>query len=93
MPDENVFTEIELAVKLGLEDAANVSLNGQAVPLRVHRTVAATMGSAPAAGAAVHARRSGGTDARAARDAASTGVHPVTTLPLESRWVGGVMLT
>jgi len=35
MPNENVFTEIELALKLGLEDPANVSLNGQAVPLRV----------------------------------------------------------
>jgi len=35
MPDENVFTEIELALKQGLEDPVNVSLNGQAVPVRV----------------------------------------------------------
>lgn len=35
MPDENVITEIELALRQGLEDPANVSLNGQAVPLRV----------------------------------------------------------
>lgn len=35
MPDENVITEIELALKQGLEDPANVSLNGQAVPVRV----------------------------------------------------------
>jgi hypothetical protein len=33
--DENVITEIELALKQGLEDPANVSLNGQAVPVRV----------------------------------------------------------
>lgn len=32
---ENVITEIELALKQGLEDPANVSLNGQAVPVRV----------------------------------------------------------
>jgi hypothetical protein len=35
MPDENVITEIELALKQGLEDPANVSLDGQAVPVRV----------------------------------------------------------
>ena len=35
MPDENVLTEIELALKQGLEDPANVSLSGQAVPVRV----------------------------------------------------------
>ncbi len=32
---ENVITEIELALKQGLEDPTNVSLNGQAVPVRV----------------------------------------------------------
>jgi hypothetical protein len=32
---ENVITEIELALKQGLQDPANVSLNGQAVPVRV----------------------------------------------------------
>lgn len=35
MPAENVFTEIELALKQGLEDPANVSLDGRAVPVRV----------------------------------------------------------
>ena len=35
MPDDNVITEVELALKQGLEDPANVSLNGQAVPVRV----------------------------------------------------------
>jgi len=35
MAEENLFTEIEMALKLGLEDPANVSLNGQPVPVRI----------------------------------------------------------
>ena len=35
MVEENLFTEIEMALKLGLEDPANVSLNGQPVPVRI----------------------------------------------------------
>jgi len=35
MLEENVFTEIELALQQGLEDPANVSLHGQAVPVRL----------------------------------------------------------
>jgi hypothetical protein len=35
MPDENVITAIELALKQGLEDPVNVSLNGQVIPVRV----------------------------------------------------------
>lgn len=35
MAGENVITEIELALKQGLEDPATVNLNGQGVPVRV----------------------------------------------------------
>jgi len=33
--EENVFTEIEMALKQGLEDPANVSLGDQPVPVRI----------------------------------------------------------
>lgn len=35
MVEENVFTEIETVLKQGLEDPANVSLSGEAVPVRI----------------------------------------------------------
>jgi len=35
MVEENVFTEIEMILKQGLEDPANVSLDGQPVPVRI----------------------------------------------------------
>jgi hypothetical protein len=35
MPDENALTEIEQALKQGLEDPANVSLGGRAIPVQV----------------------------------------------------------
>jgi hypothetical protein len=35
MPDENIITEIEAILKAGLEDPANVSLDGEPVSVRV----------------------------------------------------------
>ena len=35
MPEDNVFTEIELVLKDGLEDPTNVSVGGSPVPVRI----------------------------------------------------------